>query len=173
MSAIELLAAAEARGIHLFADGDEIKYRGPRGAMTPELRELLRAHRGEVFKILTDVEVTFFEVVEPEPDPAASAPALASPTLPIARDYGKAPTPVPPASIALMHDRRLALRAWGASHRWPRLPYKQAHAIAAGEACWLAFTSSAGGADILAAHAALHAALLASGAGLESASRGA
>jgi len=44
-SVVELLDKARKRGIVLEPDGDWLFYRGPTGAMTPELRDALTQHK--------------------------------------------------------------------------------------------------------------------------------
>ncbi|AUX38591.1 MULTISPECIES: non-ribosomal peptide synthetase [Sorangium] len=48
----ELVARVGALGIHVHVDGDGLRYRGPRGALTPELREQLLARKHEIIELL-------------------------------------------------------------------------------------------------------------------------
>jgi hypothetical protein len=52
MRGSEVLEEIRRRGIRLEADGDSIQYDAPKGAFTPELRELGRIHREEVISAL-------------------------------------------------------------------------------------------------------------------------
>jgi len=60
-----LLAEAHRRGIELWADGASLRYRAPPGALTPDLREALRATKAEVLRVLADAAAR-------PPAPAAS-----------------------------------------------------------------------------------------------------
>jgi TubC N-terminal docking domain len=51
-AAAALLAACAARGIALQVDGDRLRYRCPRGALPPELRAELIAHRAALVAML-------------------------------------------------------------------------------------------------------------------------
>jgi hypothetical protein len=53
MNPADLLTEASRRGIHLEVDGEGLRYKGPRGAMTPELREALTANKGKLRQLLT------------------------------------------------------------------------------------------------------------------------
>ena len=52
MTPVELLDEARCRGIALEPDGDWLIYRGPKGAMTPELKDALVESKGEVLAYL-------------------------------------------------------------------------------------------------------------------------
>ena len=52
MTAMAILEAASQRGILLEARGGELRYRAPRGSLTPELRETLRQHKAEILAVL-------------------------------------------------------------------------------------------------------------------------
>ncbi len=52
MSAAELLTELQHRGVQVTAEGDRLKIRGPRGAVTPELRERLAASKPDVIAAL-------------------------------------------------------------------------------------------------------------------------
>ncbi|MGI8913001.1 MAG: hypothetical protein ACR2JY_04280 [Chloroflexota bacterium] len=49
----DLLEALAAAGIVLVVDGDKIRYTAPAGAMTPELRQGIVAHKTELLEALT------------------------------------------------------------------------------------------------------------------------
>lgn len=52
MTAAALLAELRRRGVELWAEGDRLGYRAPRGALTPELREAVAARKGELLELL-------------------------------------------------------------------------------------------------------------------------
>jgi hypothetical protein len=52
LSASRLVADLRARGITLFPEGGTVRCRAPKGALTPELRELLRQRKAEVLEAL-------------------------------------------------------------------------------------------------------------------------
>ena len=52
MNADQLLGELRARGVVLEAAGDRLRVDAPRGAITPELREALTAHKAEVLALL-------------------------------------------------------------------------------------------------------------------------
>jgi hypothetical protein len=52
MTAKAVIAEATRRGIALIADATNVFYRGPRGAMTEDLRASLREHKNEVIALL-------------------------------------------------------------------------------------------------------------------------
>ncbi len=51
-AARKLLAELQQRGIHLEAVGTTLRYRAPEGALTPDLRAELKAHKAEVLAVL-------------------------------------------------------------------------------------------------------------------------
>lgn len=52
MTAAELVARLADRGIVLGARGEELNYRGPNAALTPDVLEALAAHKGELLDLL-------------------------------------------------------------------------------------------------------------------------
>jgi len=52
VTAEALLQELQSRGVQLTPEGDRIRYRAPRGALTPELRARLSEHKGEVLSVL-------------------------------------------------------------------------------------------------------------------------
>ena len=52
MSVHDLLSDLHAAGVRLELDGDRLRYRAPKGALTDELRERLAANKGEVAEVL-------------------------------------------------------------------------------------------------------------------------
>jgi len=51
-TAIHILNQCRQRGITLYLDGDGLRFRGQRGAMTPELREAVGMYRAEIIMAL-------------------------------------------------------------------------------------------------------------------------
>jgi len=51
---LQLLENLAGRGIRLEAEGDRLECRGPAGALTPDLRETVRAHRQDLLALLAD-----------------------------------------------------------------------------------------------------------------------
>lgn len=47
MSALALVEELSSRGVKLWADGERLRCRGPRRALTPEALALLRQHSGD------------------------------------------------------------------------------------------------------------------------------
>ena len=54
MSAAEVLQQAEAGGIHLWVEGDRLRWQGPRGALDDQLRAGIEARRAEVMVLLRE-----------------------------------------------------------------------------------------------------------------------
>ncbi|CCD97013.1 putative Non-ribosomal peptide synthetase [Bradyrhizobium sp. ORS 375] len=54
MTAASLIATLRSRGIALFMDGDQLRFRAPPGALTPELREAIGADRAAIIAHLRD-----------------------------------------------------------------------------------------------------------------------
>jgi hypothetical protein len=54
MTAAELLAELNRRGISLRVQGDRLELDAPRGALTPELRRALADHKAELLRLLAD-----------------------------------------------------------------------------------------------------------------------
>jgi len=55
MSTLSLLLAELARrGVDMWAEGERLRYRAPRGALAPELLEALRAHKAALVGLLRD-----------------------------------------------------------------------------------------------------------------------
>jgi hypothetical protein len=48
----DLLDRCRRRGITLYLDGAALRYRGPRGALTPELRQVVAEHRADLIALL-------------------------------------------------------------------------------------------------------------------------
>jgi hypothetical protein len=88
-SAQELLESFRCRGIDVFADGGALRWRAPRGVVTPLDLEALRARKREVLEVLRSAG----------DDRLLSAHA---PTTPLDRFLGDASIP-----LAILHSRRL------------------------------------------------------------------
>ena len=52
MTADETLAELHRRGVILEPNGDRLRYRAPQGALTPELREAMAEHKGEILSTI-------------------------------------------------------------------------------------------------------------------------
>ena len=52
MTAVAILEEAKQRGIVLEAQGDQLHFRALKGTLTPELREALARHKGEILTVL-------------------------------------------------------------------------------------------------------------------------
>ncbi len=74
MSAAALLARLKRRDIRLWAEGDQLRYDAPRGALTSELRRAVVSHKAELLEILTAVR---------QPAAAALKPMTRSGELPM------------------------------------------------------------------------------------------
>lgn len=62
MSLASLLHEVTHRGVHVRADGETLRYRAPKGAMTPELLEALKLHKPELLRLLRTLEGACAEV---------------------------------------------------------------------------------------------------------------
>ena len=71
MTTLEFLAEIRRRGIELWVEGDKLRYRSPRGALPPVLRDELVRRKGEVLAFLR---------------PATHAPSVMPPIVPQPRD---------------------------------------------------------------------------------------
>ena len=57
MTAVAILEEAKQRGIVLEAQGEELRYRAPRGSLTPDLLEAMKEHKAELLQSLPQVKV--------------------------------------------------------------------------------------------------------------------
>lgn len=73
MTATTLLADLRAQGIVLTADGDNLHFDAPTGALTPDLLEEMRAHKVDLLKALNGA-VQPQDQPEPQPPPATPVP---------------------------------------------------------------------------------------------------
>ena len=65
MTATETLAELHQRGVMLEPNGDRLRYSGPKGALTSELREAIAENRSEIIAVLnqaTGIMALFFPV---------------------------------------------------------------------------------------------------------------
>ena len=67
MSPTAILAELRERGIELVAEGNQLRYRAPRGALTPDLREAMRQFKPGLLAVLTG-RVPCLAPTEPLPD---------------------------------------------------------------------------------------------------------
>ena len=67
MTTLDLLTDLRARGVLLTVRGDRLAYDAPVGVVTPDLRELLKAHKAALLAILVDSS-------PPRPIPATEGP---------------------------------------------------------------------------------------------------
>ncbi|MGJ7907808.1 amino acid adenylation domain-containing protein [Actinopolyspora sp. H202] len=65
MTASEIIAELEQAGLHLWEDEGKVRFRGPEGAMTPELRDSIVNMRDEVIRALRERDS---QVVDPRPE---------------------------------------------------------------------------------------------------------
>ncbi len=56
MNPATLLSDLRRRGVELTAEGDRLRYRAPRGVLSPELLDDLRSHKREILAKLTQYE---------------------------------------------------------------------------------------------------------------------
>lgn len=54
MTPVELIAMLSQAGIELWVEGDKLRFRAPKDALTPEYRDLLTQHKAEVIEILRE-----------------------------------------------------------------------------------------------------------------------
>ncbi|MEW6457620.1 MAG: hypothetical protein AB1441_00900 [Bacillota bacterium] len=66
MNVNELIWELQRRGITLEPAGDKLRWRGPKGAMTPELLDQLRDHKAEVLGLLQQGPDRLFPYPLPE-----------------------------------------------------------------------------------------------------------
>ena len=52
MTVSEILAELQSRGVTLQVEGDSLKCRGKQSALTPELLDIVRQHKGELLALL-------------------------------------------------------------------------------------------------------------------------
>lgn len=57
MNAAAIYRKLQARGVELFLEDGRLRYRCPQGALTPELRDQAKAHRGELIAMLRGAAV--------------------------------------------------------------------------------------------------------------------
>ena len=52
MTTLELISNLSSKDIEIWADGDRLRYNAPKGALTPDLRKKLAAHKSEILQTL-------------------------------------------------------------------------------------------------------------------------
>jgi len=70
MSPTDLLTEVSRLGIRLEAQGKDVRYKAPKGALTPELRERLRSHKASLRQLLTAPPA---DVVSEDPCPVCGS----------------------------------------------------------------------------------------------------
>jgi hypothetical protein len=73
VTTLELVEALAAKGVRLYAEGGDLKYRGPRSALAPETIARLKAHKPEIVVALTATPTP-----PPQEPPAPEEPAALS-----------------------------------------------------------------------------------------------
>jgi hypothetical protein len=71
VTADEVLTTAQRAGIRLFAEGDQLRYRAPKGVLTPELRHALMAHKAALLAVLQEAEEERRDIMAADEVPAA------------------------------------------------------------------------------------------------------
>jgi hypothetical protein len=71
VTADEVLTTAQRAGIRLFAEGDQLRYRAPKGVLTPELRHALVAHKAALLAVLQEAEEERRDIMGADDVPAA------------------------------------------------------------------------------------------------------
>ena len=56
MTALELLSNLSSKDIEIWADGDRLRYNAPKGALTPDFRKELAAHKSEILALLRQAD---------------------------------------------------------------------------------------------------------------------
>ena len=68
MTPSEVLTAARASGVTLWAEGDALRYRGPREALTPDLLDQFKVHKHAILaELAADVDALWWRVSILEP----------------------------------------------------------------------------------------------------------
>jgi hypothetical protein len=71
MSTAELLNEVRKRGIVLEAQGDELRYRAPKGTLAPDLVDALKSHKAEILAVLQGQQPTAGKGLCPGPHKCA------------------------------------------------------------------------------------------------------
>lgn len=79
MSIHELIGAAYSKGVDMRVQGDVLRLEGPRGALTTELCQMLRAHKAELLRVVKSVGGS----IDSERPPLISRPAERQEELPL------------------------------------------------------------------------------------------
>ena len=70
VSPVELVALLSRRGVRLWVDGDNLRFKAPPGALTPELKGRLVASKAQVIEFLSDVRESGETAAQPAIEPA-------------------------------------------------------------------------------------------------------
>jgi hypothetical protein len=95
VTADEVLTTAQRAGIRLFAEGDQLRYRAPKGVLTPELRHALIEHKGTLLITLQESEEERRDTMAADNVPAAivsvgrDEPLIVGDMCPRCREDGK------------------------------------------------------------------------------------
>lgn len=73
-----LLQDLTSRGVVLTAEAGRLRYRAPAGAVTPDLRRQLEAHKAALVALLSTQQVGLFDGAAPSPDSGPLVPHVAS-----------------------------------------------------------------------------------------------
>lgn len=90
-----LLHDLAARGVVLTAEAGRLRYRAPAGAVTPDLRRQLEAHKAALVALLSAQQTSLFDGAAPSPDAGPLVPPVASQA---AQDGASAPDLAEPDS---------------------------------------------------------------------------
>ena len=63
----ELLSELHKQGVKLWTDGNRLRYKGPKDVLTLELREVLRARKADILKVLSQAQVSEQLLIQPAP----------------------------------------------------------------------------------------------------------
>jgi hypothetical protein len=89
----EVLTVAQQVGIRLVADGDQLRYRAPKGVLTSELRQALVRHRSTLLCVLQELQeerlgIMAADDLHPAP-PQLNEPLAVGEMCPNCRDEGR------------------------------------------------------------------------------------
>ncbi|RII90729.1 hypothetical protein, partial [Clavibacter michiganensis] len=83
MNAEQLIDDLNARGVRLWAEDGRIRFRGPRGVIDDDRRELIRRHRDDVLAILDGRATTGADAAGPDATAHRADPAAAHDPFPL------------------------------------------------------------------------------------------
>src|SRR6185295_1994005 len=106
MTARELIAQLQGKGVELKSSGDRLVIDAPKGAITPEVRSALAEHKAELLTILNTPSVANAPAVAsvafaPTAPPVVAPPVVTSPpeesfVAPVIRPLAEPPAPTEP-----------------------------------------------------------------------------